>query len=259
MIIDMHVHIFPDAIAERASEGIANFYELKVRYDGKLSTMFELGQRAGIEKYLVHSVATTPRQVRSINDYLAGAVNAHPDQLVGFMTVHPDLKHMEEEIDRALKMGLRGVKIHPDIQQVSLNDPRFYRLFEIIQGRIPLLTHMGDPRYDYSHPRRMARVLDDFPRLTAICAHFGGWMCWDDAEKELAGRDVYVDTCSSFKWLTPERATEIVRAFSADRVLFGTDYPMWDPATEVERLNRLRLTDAEKEKIFSRNALALLK
>ena len=67
-----------------------------------------------------------------------------------------------------------------------------------------------------------------------------------------------VDTSSSFYWLKPERALEIIRAFGADRVLFGTDYPMWNPAEELERFHRLLLTDEEEEKILCLNAGTLL-
>lgn len=258
MIFDMHVHVFPDAIATRASAGIASFYDLPVRYDGRLRTLFELGQRAGISRYLIHSVATVPTQVKTINNYIAECVKAHPDELVGFATVHPDQPDMEEEIDRAVEIGLRGIKIHPDIQRVDLDDPRLYRLYRAIENRLPLLSHTGDMRYDYSHPRRMAKVVDDFPDMTIICAHLGGWMRWDESLEYLAGKDVYVDTCSSLYALDREKAVTLIRAFGADRVLFGTDYPMWQPEEELNRFHDLNLSPEEEQAILWDNAEKIL-
>lgn len=258
MIFDMHVHVFPDAIAERASAGIAGFYDLPVRFNGKLSKMFELGAAAGISRYLIHSVATVPTQAKSINNYIAECIKAYPDQLVGFATIHPDQSDMEEEIERAVALGLRGIKTHPDIQKVSLDDPRFYRLYAAIENRLPLLAHTGDMRYDYSHPRRMAKVVKDFPDMTVICAHLGGWMRWDESMEHLAGKNVLVDTCSSLYALDKEKAVRLIRAFGAQNVLFGTDYPMWEPAVELERLRALGLEPEEERAILWDNAIRLL-
>lgn len=51
--------------------------------------------------------------------------------------MHQDFEDMEGEIDRAIQLGLKGVKIHPDTQKVNMDDPRLMRLYEIIEGRLP--------------------------------------------------------------------------------------------------------------------------
>jgi predicted TIM-barrel fold metal-dependent hydrolase len=92
-----------------------------------------------------------------------------------------------------------------------------------------------------------------------VCAHLGGWSEWDDACRTLTGHEnVYVDTSSSLYAMKPEEARKIIRCYSRDRVLFGTDYPMWNPAEELERFHRLQLTDDEEEKILCLNAQGLL-
>lgn len=258
MIIDVHCHIFPDAIAERASVNIAKFYDLPVRYDGKVSTLFRLGGEAGVSRYVVHSVATSPTQTGHINDFIAQTALENPGVVTGFAAMHPDHPDMAGEVERALGLGLKGFKIHPDIQQIALDDRRLYKLYELIEGRVPLLAHTGDSRYDYSHPKRMAKVARDFPRLTFICAHLGGWTQWDEAEGELADSGVYVDCSSSLYALSPERARQIIRRFGAERVLFGTDYPMWTPKTELDRLYALGLKPREMEMILHENAERLI-
>jgi predicted TIM-barrel fold metal-dependent hydrolase len=66
-----------------------------------------------------------------------------------------------------------------------------------------------------------------------------------------------VDTSSALFALTPERAAEIIRGYNVDRVVFGSDFPMWSPVSEMQRFNRLPLTDEEREKILWTNHLKL--
>ena len=117
MIIDSHVHIFPDKIAEKAVAGIRDFYDLAMRYDGRLDTILTEGTKAGVDKFLILSVATVPEQVPGINNFLAQCVNEHSERLIGFCAMHPDFEDVESEIDRAEKLGLKGIKLHPDFQR----------------------------------------------------------------------------------------------------------------------------------------------
>ncbi len=258
MIIDAHAHIFPDKIAEKAVEGIGSFYGMIMRFDGKIESLLKVGDRAGVDKFIVQSVATTPAQVEHINDFIAGAVKENPDRLIGFCTIHPDHEDVCGEIDRAAGMGLRGVKIHPDFQQFCIDDDKAMKIYEHIEGKMPILVHTGDYRYEWSKPERMARVLDAFPKLDVIGAHFGGWSEWDDVEKAYAGKNIYVDTSSSLYDMTPEKARYLIDVFGADHVLFGTDFPMWNAAEELEMLNRIALSDEEREMILHKNAERLL-
>jgi len=260
MIIDAHAHIFPSKIAEKAVAGIGKFYsELTMEMDGTVDTLIENGKKNGIEKFVVQSVATTPSQVHSINDFIAESVKEHPDELVGFATLHPDCPDLGDEIARAVNMSLKGIKLHPDFQRFNLDCDKAMELFKLIEGKLAVLIHMGDYRYEFSKPKRLARVMDKFPNLKVIGAHFGGWSEWKDAEDCLAGRDnLWVDTSSSLYAMEPERAKELIEHFGADKVLFGTDYPMWEASAELERFNRIPLTEEEREMILHENAEKLL-
>lgn len=260
MIIDAHAHIFPAKIAAKAVKGIGNFYsELKMHMDGTVDTLIKDGKKNNIDKFIVQSVATTPEQVESINDFIAASVNEHPDELIGFATIHPDYPDLGDEIARAVNMGLKGLKLHPDFQLFNIDCLKAMKIFEIIEDKLPVLIHMGDYRYDFSKPSRLARVMEKFPKLKVIGAHFGGWSEWDDAEDCLAGRDnLWVDTSSSLYAMPPERAKELIDHFGTDKVLFGTDYPMWDAAGELERFDRIPLSEEEREMILHGNAEKLL-
>ena len=260
-IFDAHCHIFPEKIAAKASVNIGKFYDLHMDFDGSVKTLMSFYPEAGVNKCLVQSVATTPAQVKSINDFIAESVKESPDMFVGFCSLHPlmEKKEIEEEIDRAIKLGLKGIKLHPDFQKFKIDERKAYDIYEPGEGRLPILFHTGDFRYDYSSPKRLANALKDFPRLTAIAAHFGGWSEWEDGEKYLADNpNVYVDTSSSLYEITPEKALEYIRAFTPDRVMFGTDYPMWDVRDELKLAEKIDLNDEEREKVMYKTACKLL-
>lgn len=254
-IIDTHAHIYPEAIARKATASIGEFYDIPMGLDGTLDTLLEKGAEAGVSRFLVQSVAVSWERAHAINDFIARSVEAHPEQLIGFGAMHPDHPEMDKELDRILALGLRGVKLHPDFQHFCLDDKNAVRLFEAMAERgLPLLVHTGDKRYPYSQPERMARALDRVPSLRAICAHLGGWSLWDNAWKILAGRaNVYVDCSSSLYALTPAEAVKVIHRYGADRVFFGTDYPMWTPKEEVARFMALPLDERERELILHRN------
>ena len=255
MIIDAHAHIYPDAIARKAAASIGEFYEIPMCMDGTLGTLLKAGGEAGISRFLVHSVAVTWERVRHINNYLMAVVEKHPEQLIGFGTLHPDHPDVRGELKRIKEGGLRGIKLHPDFQHFCLDDAAAIDLFaEMADQSIPLLTHTGDSRYPYSEPARMAKALRAVPDLKVICAHFGGWSIWEEGWKELAGHpNVWADSSSSLYALTPDKAAELIHRFGADRVFFGTDYPMWNPSEELTRFRALPLTAAEQEMILHQN------
>jgi len=258
MIIDAHAHVYPDSIAPRASGGIAAFYDMPVRFDGRVDTLLRLGDEAGIDRALICSVAVTPAVVGNINQFIAKTVREHPGRFIGFATLHPDSADLRGDFERAMGAGLVGVKLHADFQRCALDDVRTYRVFEIIAGRAPILMHIGDRRYSYSHPAQAAALLRAFPEATVIGAHLGGWSEWDEACEELIGfQNLYVDTCSSLYELAPARAKEIIRRFGCERVLFGADYPMWDPGVEIGWLRGLGLTEGEERLILGENAFRL--
>lgn len=258
-IIDSHCHIYPDKIADRAVEGIGKFYNLPMCYDGRYTTLAQSGAENGVKHFVIFSVATTPHQVHSINTFISDTVRNSQGLMTGLGTLHPDSETIEEDIAEIISLGLKGVKMHPDFQKFHIDDKKCYKIYEMCQRLgLPLLLHTGDSRYDYSNPDRMKKVLEDFPELTVIGAHFGGWSCWREAAENLSGyKNFYVDCSSSFDWLSGEESRDIVRMYGADHVLFATDFPMWNYKKECDRFALMNLTDDEKELILYKNALRL--
>ena len=135
-IIDAHAHIYPEKIAAKATDTIGIFYDIKMDMPaGTADKLVEVGERAGISRYVVHSVATTAHQVRSINEFIKRECEAHPE-FIGFITLHQDLSDEEIifEVDFALANGFKGIKLPPDFQKFNIDDEsaeRFYRAADI--------------------------------------------------------------------------------------------------------------------------------
>lgn len=258
-IIDAHCHIYPAKIALSASAHTGEFYSIPMAFDGTVESLLEEGDGAGIDRYLVQSVAVTAKQVRSINRYIAGEVEKSGGRFIGFGTLHPDSEDLEGDFEELISLGLRGVKLHPDMQNFKIDDYRYLKMYELCEGRLPMLIHMGDARSDFSHPKRLRAVMEIYDGLTVIAAHFGGYTMWEEASHILGGMpNLYTDCSSSFFALDDRTAVEIIRRYGADRVLFGTDYPMWRADDEIGRLLSLGLTDDELRAIFAGNVKRLL-
>lgn len=259
--IDLHVHIYPQKIAQHAADAIGAFYDgAPMRYDGTVETLLPALDEARIDRAVVHSVAMSPARVRTINDFIAGEAAKHPDRLIGFATLHPDMDDPAAEVARARALGLRGVKIHSDMQQIAVDDPRMEKIYAACEGAFPLLLHAGDYRFHFDNPSQIARAAKQHPGLTFIAAHLGGYTEWDEAAKCLPGiPNVLVDTSSSFFALGYDKMRALIDLYGEDNVLYGTDYPMWSPAEEIAVVERLGLSDTALAKILGGNAARLLK
>ncbi|MBQ7340018.1 MAG: amidohydrolase family protein [Clostridia bacterium] len=261
MIIDAHAHIYPQKIAEKATKAIGDFYDIEMETSlGTAERLLEEGKMAGVDKYVVHSCATKAHQVRSINEFIKMEIDLH-SEFIGFMTLHQDLteKEIVEEVDWCVKNGFKGVKLHPDFQKFYIDDENVEKIYRAVGDKLPILFHVGDDRYDYSSPIRLAKIAKKYPSVNFIAAHFGGYCKWDEVEVYKGLKNVYFDTCSSLMFISPKKAREIIDMLGVDRFFFATDFPMWDPVGELKRFNEIPLTEEEKSLILSTNIKNLLK
>ena len=247
--IDFHTHVYPDAIAPKAADSIRKFYHLGDDYmDGRVETLLKYGTDAGAEKFVLLPVSLRPTNTRHINDFIIGEVAKQP-RFFGYGTIHAGMQNLCEEVEYIMDHGLLGIKMHTDCQVFPIDDPRLFPVYDMAQDKLPILFHMGDHRYDYSHPARLRKVLDLFPKLRVIAAHFGGYTMYDVAAEELKGKDCFFDVSSSLMFMEEGVAERYINRHGAERFVYGSDYPMWNPVVEMERFQRLKLTDAQKEQI----------
>lgn len=259
-IIDIHTHIYPDKIAQKATESVRDFYELEgsIQMNGTVDMLIQRGNEAGIDRFVVLPVSNTPNRVRSINEFIVEESKIH-SRFIGFGTLHADMPELYQEAEWIIRQGLRGIKMHPDSQRFPIDDPRLFPVYEMLQGVIPVMLHMGDQRYDFSHPARLRHVLDNFPHLEVIAAHFGGYSMFETAREQLYDKDCIFDISSAMMFMEPGEAERYINLYGAERMAYGTDYPLWDPVTEVKRFQQLNLTDDQFDQIAHKTAERILK
>ena len=273
-IIDSHCHVYPEKIAAKAVESTDHFYDTHAFGQGTVTDLLTKGAAAGCDGYVIQSVASTPHHVESINRFIATAISeaesqGHGGRLTGLGTLHPDHPDLRGAINDIVGHGLHGVKLHPDMQKFCIDDPKAYPIYSLCaELGLPILMHMGDPRFDYSHPDRLYRVMRDFPALTVVAAHMGGWANWDYACERLSDfRNIYVDTSSSMATpakeygiephvvsLSPAHTAALIRKWGAEKVLFGSDYPMWSQEEDLRVFFEMGLSETENRMILSENA-----
>ena len=264
MYIDIHTHAFHPKIAHKAVDHLNSFYSITCSGDGTIANLLEREQKAGLDKCVVLCAATAPAQVIPANNYAISLQREHPNQVIAFGTVHPGYENWEDELARIKAAGIRGIKLHPDFQSFWLNDPRLLPIFEAAQKDFVFEIHIGDktsPDKNPSCPYKLASILRQFPGIRVIAAHFGGYRMWNYALEVFSGNNfenLWFDTSSTTPFATPELAHKLLGAFPRERILFGTDWPLYDPVEELQRLQTLGgLRDSEMEVIMS-NASALL-
>lgn len=257
-LIDIHTHVYPAAVAAKAAKSIQDFYALDGGgMEGTVEQLLQQGDKAGIERFVILPVGLKPDRVRHINDFILAQAAAQP-RFIGFGTVHAAMENIGDEAEYVISNGLHGIKIHPDSQAFDIDDPRLFPMYEAISGKIPVMPHMGDPRYDFSHPRKLRRVMELFPNLQVIATHFGGYSMYEEAYDLLHDKDCVFDVSSSLMFMPEGVAEKYINAYGAERMAFGTDFPLWDPVVETERFMRLNLTADQFDQIGHKTAQRVL-
>lgn len=242
MFTDTHCHLFHPKIAGKALTQLEAHYGIAPVGSGLLDDLLARADRAGIARVVVHTAATDPSQVIPANNAALELMRRSP-RITAFGTLHPDFGDPEEELGRLERAGVKGLKFHPDFQGFFMDDPKFYALMEKIGSRFMLMFHVGDklsPEQNPSCPIKLARLRREFPGPVMIAAHLGGYLHWQWAVEHLAGLDVYMDTSSSLRVIPEDILRALVARHPAQRLLFGSDYPLFDPGDEI-RLIKERL------------------
>ncbi len=240
MFTDTHTHVFHPKIAKKAIKQLHDHYRIEPQGTGVLDDLLARCTRAGVDRVVVHTAATDPSQVIPANNW-AMAMERQSPRVTAFGTMHPDYAEPEKELDRLRKAGIHGLKFHPDFQGFFLDDPKFYRLMEMIGEEWTLMIHVGDrlpPEKNPSCPKKVAKLRRAFPKPRIIAAHLGGFSHWKYVVENLAGMDVYLDTSSSLSFIDDATLRDIITHHPTDRLLFGSDYPLFDPGDEIRLVEK---------------------
>ena len=150
MIIDTHSHTFPDKIAQgtirKMEQDIANSqgFEVKAARTGTVQDLSEAVIDAGIDISIICPVATNIRQPEKIN-HLSVDLNKETKKhhLFSLGAIHPDCENYKQILDEIVAMDLKGIKIHPDYQQVDFDDERYLRIIDYAANKDLVIVTCG--------------------------------------------------------------------------------------------------------------------
>lgn len=277
VIIDFHTHIFPPRIKKDPGRYIDNDASFAILYSTpkpKLATAEEIiasMDEEGIDISVVLNIGWTTHELCvETNDYILESIARYPKRLVGFCAVQPhSLEAAVAEIERCAKGGIRGVgEMRPDVQLLDPGDETLMKPFieAIISHDLILLTHASEP-VGHQYPGKGAITPDilyplmtSFPDLTLVCAHWGGGLPFYALMPEVkeAFKNVFFDTAASPFLYTPEVYNQVARLVGADKILFGSDYPLLKPGRLLKEIKSLHLPEETEQLILSGNARRLL-
>lgn len=239
MIIDFHVHIYPESVAAKILPAAEKKLKITVPCAGSPDDLRYRMKSSGISKSIVLPLARGQEDVSSLNDWIQSVSG---DGLLAFGAIHPLMDGLEAELNRLKGWGVKGVKMMPLLQGFYPDDPRCGRLYDaLIDSNMILMTHSGqdplDRREVFGTPKHFSEMIKSYPELNLVLAHLGGLRMWDDV-------------C---KYLLP----------ASGNVCFDTSYvSFYMSKAELERLirdiNSLDLSENEKEAVLWRNAARLL-
>lgn len=259
-VIDFHTHVFRDDVAERAIDSMSDDVRYHAHYDGTVDGLLAVMDQAGVAVSVLAPVATSAKQVESINDWTADMIS---ERLVAFGAMHPDFPEPRLEIARMAALGMKGIKLHAEFQSFHPHEDRLRPIYEAAEehGMVVLFHAGSDPKFDTvsGSPKVFRALAAEYPGLTFVLAHMGGYRMWDEVAAELLGLPVYFDTSQATELLSPRELTSLIRAHGADKVVFGSDGPWTDPAAALHALRTIGLTTEELEQVLWGNAARLLK
>lgn len=259
-IIDFHAHAFPEELAGRAMKMLEEEGGIKSSLDGTVSSLLQSMDVNGIEKSVVCSIATKPSQFDTI---LQWSRKIGTDRIIPFPSLHPADPDAPERVSRIKGEGFKGIKFHPYYQDFNVDDECLFPIYEqICRENLIVVVHTG---FDFAFekvrkadPVRIMRVLQRFPDMKLVTTHLGAWDDWEEVEKHIAGKRVYMELSFSLEYLEKDAARKIILNHPEDHVLFGTDSPWTDQGESLALLKGLQVGEERETRILRNNALNLL-
>ncbi len=277
MVVDFHTHLFPPWAQERRSELLqrdATFATLYSDPRAVLTTAEDLiasMDRAGVDMSAALNIGWTDAELcAQTNDYILEAAARYPRRLVPFCAVQPrSADAAAAEAARCARAGARGLgELRPDVQGFNLKDPAqlLPLATEVERGGLILVFHASEPvGHVYAGkgtvtPDQLYAFVCHFPQLKVVAAHWGGGLPFYALMPEVsqALKNVYFDTAASHLLYRPQVYSAALSLVGAEKVLFGSDYPLVSQESALKRVRDLGLEEGVERLILGGNALGLL-
>lgn len=274
MIADFHTHIFPPEVIKRREDYLDDpcFALLYSSPKARMVSAEELiaaMDEAGVEMAVVCNIGwMRDDYCLRCNGYILESVARYPGRLAGFIGLPlscPDAAMRELEMCR--ENGARGVgELRLDVQQFHQRE-EFGQVFEAMRGLgLILLLHSSEPvGHSYAGkgsvtPDVLYSFIEQHQGLKIVCAHWGGglpfYSLMPEVKEVLAS--TYFDTAASPFLYRPDIYRAAVLLVGADRILFGTDYPLLGYERTLSEVTSLGLPPRVEEAILGENARRLL-
>ena len=277
MIVDFHTHILPPGFRERRDRYLGRDACFDLLYKdpkAKIATAEELVANMdgeGINVSVVLNIGWSSHELcRETNDYIMEAIARYPRRLVGFCAVQPLAgEKAVVELERCVSGGVKGIgELRCDTQGFDFADKDIMEAIAqaAMKHRLIILTHASEPvGHSYSGkgnitPGLLYHFITNYPDLTLVCAHWGGGLPFYALMPEVAKAlsNVYFDTAAS-PWLyRDEIFKHVTEILGAEKVLYGSDYPLMKQSKLVKSIRALSLSEEAKSMILGGNAQRLL-
>ena len=218
--------------------------------------MIQVMDQAGVEKICISSFLSIGPDCKVGNEMVAAAIKQYPHRFVGYGVVNPN---RPQEIDAELRrcfeeLGMRAIKLHPATHQVPIDGSAFRKVFDFAASKtLPILSHEWGP------PEFLDRLSSEHPDISFIMAHMGFWDGRSDftyADVVARHDNIYVDLAySNVYYGALER---LVAMIGAEKIVFGSDFPLHDPAYQLGRVRFAQLSGKEKQMILGLNMLRII-
>ena len=277
MIIDFHTHIFPPETRrnrEKYFHGEPGFELLYNNPKARLVGAKELVETMD-EQEVDLSVAAgfpwkNPDLIKRHNDYLIESVAKYPERLKGLGCFDHFSQIASAETERCLKNGLSGIG-ELAFYQSEIDEMAIERLEPVMklceQKNAPVLFHANEP-IGHSYPGKSSHSITQiyklparFPQNKIVLAHWGGglffyWLLKKEVKPRL--KNVYFDTAASPFLYDPEVYALALRIIGAEKIIFGSDYPLIKPKAYFKELSEAKISAEEIKRICGDNAAGLL-
>jgi predicted TIM-barrel fold metal-dependent hydrolase len=277
MIIDFHTHVLPPQVKNNRSEYVARDTAFAQIYSGgkvKIATAEDLisgMDRDGVDiSVIVNYGWSTHALCVETNDYIMDSVARYPRRLIGFGAISSYTDDTSlKEIERCVRGGVKGVgELRPDTQSLDYSQKDalkpFYDL--LLKHKLIVLTHSSEP-VGHLYPGKggatpglLYAFITGFPDVPIVCAHWGGGLPFYTLMPEVraALENVYFDTAISPFLYRPEIYRQVSEFIGADRILFGSDFPVIPQSRILNEINAADLKEDARNEILSGNASRLL-
>jgi predicted TIM-barrel fold metal-dependent hydrolase len=274
--IDFHTHVstkeWMTGSLGPMLENTAKYFRSEVRIRTVEDMADEYKQWDVLGVLLAWDAETATGLAPLTNDFVADICKAYPEQFVGFASVDPHKPDAIEELERAITdLGLRGLKIHPQVQRFYPNDPRWDPLWDKCEEhKLPIVAHVGQTglgagvrggsgiAFDYGRPMLMDMVAANHPELTVVMAHFGYPWHLEVLASAMHKTNVWVDLSGWRPKYIPDEVERDCRGRLNSRFVWGSDYPMLDPGRILDEFDDMGLEGEKRDNVLFGNAAGLL-